>query len=148
MKIFLPPPQHWYSNPQNSNWSQNIRPPTVPYYSPEPKLLQPFSEWVQKDHRLPAPQDTTKHNNHRYKHQSKPERTQKEPKSETKKCPTFVPLQAQKKSRHVTAKQAVSRGSENQSAKDNPKSTVQHKEKELPAKVFFFKYYFFNLKHL
>ncbi|XP_071874436.1 5'-3' exoribonuclease pacman isoform X1 [Bombus fervidus] len=140
MKIPLPPPQHWYSNPQNSSWPQNIRPPPVPYYPPEPKLLQLFPDWVQKDHhRVPGLQETPKHNKYQYKHhiQSKVERThnQKEPKAETKKCTAFVPLQAQKKSRPITAKQAVSKDSANQSAKDKPQPTVQQKEKESPAKA-------------
>lgn len=152
MKIPLPPPQHWYSNPQNSNWPQNVRPPSVPYYPPEPKLLQLFPDWVQKDHhRVPGLQETPKHNKQQYKHhiQSKVEQThnQKEPKAETKKCTAFVPLQAQKKSRHITAKQAVSKDSANQSAKDKPQPTVQQKGKESPAKVcyqYFLKQYLFS----
>ncbi|PBC30137.1 5'-3' exoribonuclease [Apis cerana cerana] len=135
MKILLPPPQHWYSNPQNSNWSQNIRSPATPYYPPEPKFLQLSPEWVKKDHRSTSSQDTSKQNN-QYKHHIQSKISQNEPKSETKKCPTtFVPLQAQKKSRHIIAKKAINKDSANQSAKDNPQPIIQQKEKELPTKV-------------
>lgn len=135
MKILLPPPQHWYSNPQNSNWSQNIRSPATPYYPPEPKFLQLSPEWVKKDHRSTSSQDTSKQNN-QYKHHIQSKISQNEPKSETKKCPTtFVPLQAQKKSRHIIAKKAINKDSANQSAKDNPQPIIQQKEKELLTKV-------------
>ncbi|OAD52342.1 5'-3' exoribonuclease 1 [Eufriesea mexicana] len=132
MKILLPPLQYWYFNFQNNKWTQNIRPPVVPYYSSEPKPLQLSLEWVQKDNCAAGTQDTSKQSN-QYKNHIQSETSQK-PKSETKKCPTFVPLQAQKKSRHILAKQVANKDNVNQSAKDNFQHTIQ-KKKEFSTKT-------------
>ncbi|XP_076757497.1 5'-3' exoribonuclease pacman isoform X2 [Xylocopa sonorina] len=131
MKIFLPPP-HWYSNSQNSNWSPNIRPPGN-YYSTEPKL----PEWVQKDHYNSGPQHTFTQNEHQKHYNIRPNTASNEAKFDTKNILPFVPLQAQKKSRHVTTanKQATSKENANQSAKDNLTPTAGPKKTELPAKT-------------
>ncbi|KOC61668.1 5'-3' exoribonuclease 1 [Habropoda laboriosa] len=136
MKTLLPPPQHWYSSPQNSNWSQNIRPPMPQHFPPEPKHLQWFSEWVQKGHPNNGnyQQHLVKHNE-QYKYNVQHRTVHNETKTEAKNYPTFVPLQAQKKSRDITAKRASNKDNANQCAKNNPQPVATQQKKELPIKT-------------
>lgn len=129
----MPPPQHWYSNRQNVPWIQNVRPPGVPFYPPKPQPPQQFPQWQQNIQYNPGYQQVV----NQYKYYSQAKLTmQSETKSEVKNCTSFVPLQAQKKSRNMSAKQGTAKEKEmNQCAKGNLQSASQQKKKELPAKV-------------
>lgn len=73
--------------------------------------------------------------NEKYRHPVPPKSINNESKSEAKNCPTFVPLQAQKKSRHNTAKQVANKDNASQSAKDNSRPKVQQKKNDPTDKV-------------
>ncbi|CAK9827029.1 5'-3' exoribonuclease 1 [Anthophora retusa] len=135
MKTLLPPPQHWYSSPQNSNWSQNIRPPMPPHFPPQPKHLQWLPEWAHKGHHNNGNYQQYIKHNEPYKYNMQHKTVHNETKTETKNYPTFVPLQAQKKSRDITAKKATNKDNANQCAKNNPQPVATQQKKELPAKT-------------
>ncbi|XP_076236219.1 5'-3' exoribonuclease pacman [Calliopsis andreniformis] len=135
MKTLIPPPQHWYSNRQNNSWLPNVRPPGVPFYPPKPQPPQHFLQWAPKMQPNPGYQQVIKQNN-QYKHHPQPKPAQNEQKLEIKNCTSFVPLQAQKKSRNITAKQSSVKEKETkQCAKDNLQSISQQKKKDSPAKT-------------
>ncbi|XP_076300031.1 5'-3' exoribonuclease pacman isoform X2 [Lasioglossum baleicum] len=129
----LPPPLHWYATRQNNSWSPNLRPPGPPFFPPKPQPPQHFPQWTQKAQHTTGYHQPYKQNN-QYMHLPQPKAAPCEQKSEIKNSTSFVPLQAQKKSRNIVAKQAGATKETNQCAKDNPQPVVQQKKKELPAK--------------
>nr|XP_033337296.1 5'-3' exoribonuclease 1 [Megalopta genalis] len=131
MKIV--PPLHWYATRQNNSWSPNVRPPGPPFFPPKAQPPQHLPQWTSKaQHSTNYHQPYTQNN--QYMHHAQPKLAQNEPKSEIKNNTSFVPLQAQKNSRNIVAKQAGAAKETNQSAKDNLQPLVQQKKKELPAK--------------
>ncbi|KZC09221.1 5'-3' exoribonuclease 1 [Dufourea novaeangliae] len=128
LKVLLPPPLCWYSSQQDITWWQK-KPPNMPFYHPKLPPPQHFPQSVPKVQPNVGYQQMP--NQYRHHPQSKP--AQNEPKSEVKNPTSFVPLQAQKKSRNMIAKDGGVSKQANQSAKDNPQSMVQHKKKELPV---------------
>ncbi|XP_047351100.1 5'-3' exoribonuclease 1 isoform X1 [Vespa velutina] len=108
MKLLLKPPsQQWVNMRQNSSWSQNIRPPMVlPYiskpYQTSDNPVAHCSKWNMKMQQNPGFAHMAPHNS-----QIKVQTRQKtnESKSEIKNSTSFVPLQAQKKSRNVNTRQ-------------------------------------------
>ncbi|XP_003702478.2 5'-3' exoribonuclease pacman [Megachile rotundata] len=138
MKILLPPPQHWYSSRQNSSWLPNVRPAsTVPYphYPPKPQPPPHFPQWTPKtQHNQGYQQASGVINTPSNQYKSRSKLNHNETKTEIKNPTSFVPLQAQKKSRNITNKQTGNKDT-NQCAKDNLQSVVQQKKKELPTKT-------------
>ncbi|XP_076652966.1 5'-3' exoribonuclease pacman isoform X2 [Halictus rubicundus] len=129
----IPPPPRWYATRKNNPWSPNLRPPGPPFFPPTPQPPQHFPQWTPKAQHSTGYHQPYKQNN-QYMHLPQPKSAQNEPKTEIKNSTSFVPLQAQKKSRNIVAKQAGTAKEPNQSAKDNPQPVVQQKKKELPAK--------------
>ncbi|KAF7400707.1 hypothetical protein HZH66_005891 [Vespula vulgaris] len=130
MKLLLKPPsQQWVNMRQNSSWSQNIRPPMVlpyiskPYQTSENPVAH-CSKWNMKMQQNPGFAHMPPHNS-QIKVQAR--QKTKESKSEVKNSTSFVPLQAQKKSRNVNTKQTNKETTQNQSSKQSAK---QQEKKE------------------
>ncbi|XP_076181018.1 5'-3' exoribonuclease pacman isoform X2 [Ptiloglossa arizonensis] len=132
MKTFLPPPLHWFSIRQNNSWLQNVQPPGVPFQPAKPQPHQHYLQWSLKVQHNSGYQQVSEQNN-QHKFQPQPKLTQNVSKSEVKNSTSFVPLQAQKKNRNITAKQSDTKET-NQCAKDNLQPVVQQEKKELPTK--------------
>ncbi|XP_078043775.1 5'-3' exoribonuclease pacman isoform X2 [Augochlora pura] len=129
----ISPPLHWYATQQTNSWSPNVRPPAPPFFPPKAQPPQHLPQWTSKVQHSTGYHQSYIQNN-QYMHHTQPKLAQNEPKSEIKNSTSFVPLQAQKNSRNIVAKQAGAVKETNQSAKDNLQPTVQQKKKELPAK--------------
>ncbi|XP_076630209.1 5'-3' exoribonuclease pacman [Colletes latitarsis] len=130
MKTLLLPPVHWYSGRQNNSWPPNVRPPGVLFQSAKPQPHQHYHHYTPvKVQHNPGYQQVHNQNNQYKLHSS-----QNVSKSEIKHSTSFVPLQAQKNSRNITAKQDGTKGT-NQSKKDYLQPVSQQKKKnELPTK--------------
>ncbi|KAK2584112.1 hypothetical protein KPH14_006553 [Odynerus spinipes] len=145
MKILLKPPaQQWVNTWQTNSWSQNIRPPpvvpsNVPPYMPKPyqppeNVVPRYPKWNMK-----MPQNAG------FSHMASPpppppanqikiqiKQKTGEVKPEVKHSTSFVPLQAQKKSRKVNTKQTNKEATKNP-ANNNPppmKQPVKQQDKK------------------
>lgn len=139
-KIVMTPRPQWYNN-QQSNWVQNIRPPIMPMGPPKmppfPQnlLMQPnifYPKWNQKLPSNPAFGQTALYNQARQQQtkQGQQKGPQNGPKMEIKNSTTFVPLQAQKKSRNASVKQAARETNPNSKKNSSPKVQQQQQKKE------------------
>ncbi|XP_043669186.1 5'-3' exoribonuclease 1 isoform X2 [Vespula pensylvanica] len=135
MKLLLKPPsQQWVNMRQNSSWSQNIRPPMVlpyiskPYQTTENPVAH-CSKWNVKMQQNPGFAHMPPHNS-QIKVQTK--QKTKESKSEVKNSTSFVPLQAQKKSRNVNTKQTNKETTQNHAnnTQSSKQSAKQQEKKE------------------
>ncbi|XP_072761689.1 5'-3' exoribonuclease 1 isoform X2 [Anoplolepis gracilipes] len=142
-KVVMTPRPQWYNN-QQSNWVQNIRPPIMPMGPPKmppiPQnlLMQPnifYPKWNQKMPPNPAFGQTVSYNQGRQQHTKQPQQRgpQNGPKMEIKNSTTFVPLQAQKKSRNASVKQAVKETNPSVKKNSSPKVQQQQQKKEEAA---------------
>ncbi|XP_050453967.1 5'-3' exoribonuclease 1 isoform X2 [Cataglyphis hispanica] len=143
-RIVMTPRPQWY-NSQQSNWVQNIRSPIMPMGPPKmppfPQnlLMKPnifYPKWNQKMPPNPAFGQTASYNQGRQQ-QTKQEQ-QKGPqngsKMEIKNSTTFVPLQAQKKSRNASVKQTAKETNSNVRKNSSPKVQQQQKKEETSPK--------------
>ncbi|KAF7403530.1 hypothetical protein HZH68_006324 [Vespula germanica] len=135
MKLLLKPPsQQWVNMRQNSSWSQNIRPPMVlpyiskPYQTSENPVAH-CSKWNMKMQQNPGFAHMPPHNS-QIKVQTR--QKTKESKSEVKNSTSFVPLQAQKKSRNVNTKQTNKETTQNHAnnTQSSKQSAKQQEKKE------------------
>lgn len=138
----MAPRAQWYNN-QQSNWVQNIRPPIMPMGPPKmppiPQnlLMQPnifYPKWNQKLSPNPAFGQTASYNQGRLQQtkQGQQKGPQNGPKVEIKNSTTFVPLQAQKKSRNASVKQAAKETNPSVKKNSSPKMQQQKKEETSP----------------
>lgn len=135
-KMVPAPRQQWYNNQQNSSWVQNIRPPMpMPMcpskMSPVPQnpSMQPnlfYPKWNQKLPPNPNFGQIASYSQGRQL-QGKP---QSQSKMEIKNSTAFIPLQAQKKSRNATARQAPKETSQNVKKIPNPKAHQQQQQQK------------------
>ncbi|XP_011256685.1 5'-3' exoribonuclease 1 isoform X2 [Camponotus floridanus] len=143
-KMTMAPRAQWYNN-QHSNWVQNIRPPILPMGPPKmpsiPQnlLMQPnifYPKWNQKLPPNPAFGQTASYNQGRQQpiKQGQQKGPQNGPKIEIKNSTTFVPLQAQKKSRNASVKQAAKETNPNVKKNSSPKMQQQQKKEETSPK--------------
>ncbi|XP_054016668.1 5'-3' exoribonuclease 1 [Hylaeus anthracinus] len=126
------PPMVWYPGGQNHPWLPNVLLPRVPFQPTKPQPHQHYLQWSMQVQHNPGYQPVPSQNN-QYKLPPQPPSTQNPSKSEIKNSRSFVPLQAQKKSRNITAKQATTKEGK-ECAKENPQTVAQQKKKELPVK--------------
>jgi len=140
-KMMMMPRPQWYNNQQN-NWVQNIRPPMIaicpPKIAPIPQNPSMQSNLFYPKWKLPpnpAFGQTTSYGQSRQQ-QGKQKNPQNEPKMEIRNTTAFVPLQAQKKSRHASAKQTSAEANINAKNVINPKAQQQQKREETPFKVY------------
>lgn len=117
----MTPPVQWYNTRQNNSWPPNVRPTGAPFFPPKPQPPQHFPQWTAKVQHSTGYQQMYNQNN-QYMHHTQAKSTQNEPKSEMKNITSFVPLQAQKKSRNIIAK-------------DNSQPVIQDTKKEPSAVV-------------
>ena len=106
------------------DFSTELRAP--PYFrqsTPKPQHNQVYQQAV--------PKQMNQYNKH---HQPQSKLNHNEVKTEIKDPRSFVPLQAQKKSRNIANKQTDNKDT-NKCAKDNPQSVMQQQKKELPTKT-------------
>ncbi|EZA57402.1 hypothetical protein DMN91_008681 [Ooceraea biroi] len=138
-KMMMVPRPQWYNNQQN-NWVQNIGPPMIaicpPKITPIPQTppMQPnlfYPKWNQKLPPNPAFGQAASYSQGRQQ-QGRPRNPQNEPKIEVRNTTAFVPLQAQKKSRHASAKQASTEANVNAKKIITPKTQQQQKREETP----------------
>lgn len=145
----LPLPHPFGPGRQNISWLPNVlMPPMVPSpdYPTESRLPLYFHKSTPKPqhnqvYQQGVPKQINQYNKH---HQPQSKLNHNEVKTEIKDPRSFVPLQAQKKSRNIANKQTDN--DTNKCAKENPQSVIQQKKKELPTKVcynsFLFNYNF------
>ncbi|KAG7212279.1 hypothetical protein KM043_012607 [Ampulex compressa] len=114
VKIPLPLPQQWF-NAQNNSWQQNTKPPMGVPFSPE--VYQVPRRQASNSHEWHSGMQPDKSYNQQitYKHRAASQENWRKP--EIKNSTSFVPLQAQKKSRNTNAEQTTKKV--HQSAKDN-----------------------------
>ncbi|XP_043500398.1 5'-3' exoribonuclease 1 [Polistes fuscatus] len=142
--ILLKPSQQWVNMRQNSPWLQNIRPPPVvlpymskPYQTSENPIAH-CSKWNMKVQQnpgfplmTPPPPPPPPPHNSQIKIQEK--QTTNKSKSEVKNATSFVPLQAQKKSRKINTRQTNKETLQNNTSNSqstNKQSTKQPEKKE------------------
>lgn len=107
-------------------------PPKMPLI-PQNLLMQPifYPKW--KEQKLPpnpAFRQTASYNQGRQQQQGQQKGPQNGPKIEIKNSTTFVPLQAQKKSRNASVKQAAKETNPNVKKNLSPKMQQQQQKKE------------------
>ncbi|KAL6430823.1 hypothetical protein ACFW04_006974 [Cataglyphis niger] len=140
-RIVMTPRPQWY-NSQQSNWVQNIRPPIMPMGPPKmppfpsQNLLMKsnifYPKWNQKMPPNPAFGQTASYNQGRQQQtkQGQQKGPQNGSKMEIKNSTTFVPLQAQKKSRNASVKQTAKETNSNVRKNSSPKVQQQQQKKE------------------
>lgn len=144
-KVVMAPRPQWYNNQQN-NWVQNIRPPMMPpmgppKMSPVPQnlLMQPnmfYPKWNQKLPPNPVFGQAASYNQGRQQQmkQGQQKGPQNGPKMEIKNSTAFVPLQAQKKSRNASVKQAAKETNSSNTRKNSSPKAQQQKNEETSLK--------------
>jgi len=134
--MMMPRPQ-WYNSQQN-NWIQNIRPPMIPMCPPkiapipQNPSMQPnlfYTKWN------PAFGQAMSYSQSRQQ-QGRQKNPQNEPRMEIRNTTAFVPLQAQKKSRHASAKQTSVEANIKVKNVISTKVQQQQKREETPFKVY------------
>ncbi|XP_015189014.1 PREDICTED: 5'-3' exoribonuclease 1 isoform X2 [Polistes dominula] len=140
--ILLKPSQQWVNMRQNNPWLQNIRPPPVvlpymskPYHTSENPIAH-CSKWNMKVPQNPGfplmtPPPPPQPHNIQIQIQER-QTTNNEPKSEVKNATSFVPLQAQKKSRKINMRQTNKETLQNNAS--NSQSTNKQSTKQQPEK--------------
>jgi len=139
--MMMPLRQQWYNNQQNS-WVQNVRPPMIPMGPSKMPPLPPrlpmqtnifYPKWQKiPPHPLFAPTASYSQNRPQQRQQQVQQKgsQQNESKAGTKNSNPFVPLQAQKKSRNVSVKQASKETNSNTKKNSSPKAQQQQQKKE------------------
>ncbi|XP_029050758.1 5'-3' exoribonuclease 1 [Osmia bicornis bicornis] len=135
----LPIPHPFGPGRQNISWLPNVlMPPMVPTPDFSTELRPPpyFRQSTPKPqhnqvYQQAVPKQMNQYNKH---HQPQSKLNHNEVKTEIKDPRSFVPLQAQKKSRNIANKQTDNKDT-NKCAKDNPQSVMQQQKKELPTKT-------------